>query len=181
MKVKILMCCLLAWALFACNKASDRVKIQGEFANLQQGEFFIYSSDGAIDGMDSLHIRDGKFLYELPLTQRTTLHILYPNFSQLTIFAQGGDELKIKGDARNLSEVTVEGSDDNELYTKFRQEVKGKKEKEVQEQARDLMLSHPHSMVSPHLFTQYFLLTKTATRKAVTEVFDSLMRANPED
>ena len=37
----------------ACTGNPDQVKITGDFANLEQAEFYIYSPSGAIDRLDT--------------------------------------------------------------------------------------------------------------------------------
>lgn len=164
-----------------CTGHADTVRLEGEFAHLDQGEFLLYSSDGVLEGVDSIHVRDGRFKMEVRLKEPGTLHILYPNFSQLTLFVQGGEDLRIKGDARMLSEVTVKGSDDNELYTAFRREILGKSDREVQALAHDYALAHPQTAMARHLLLTYFLQRDDAEPGQLRELYDSLLRANPDN
>lgn len=167
--------------LLSCSSHPGEVNIRGRFAHLEQGEFFIYSSDGGMDRMDTLRIRDGEFRYTLPLEGDATLHILYPNFSQLTIFAHGGDDIKVDGDAQNLSEVEVKGTKDNELYTEFRKEILQQSSKEARQTARQYALEHPTLALSRYLLREYFLLADSVSHAEVTEIYDSLCRACPDD
>ena len=50
-------------ALISCNPNPDSVRITGDFANLEQGEFYIYSPSGAIDRLDTIKIQEGEFEY----------------------------------------------------------------------------------------------------------------------
>lgn len=103
--------------LLSCSKHPGEVRIQGRFAHLEQGEFYIYSSDRELGRLDTVHIKDGEFAYTMPLQGSCILHLLYPNYSQLTFFAHDGDDLLIEGDARDLNNVEVSGSDDNKHPT----------------------------------------------------------------
>lgn len=172
---------LLLLFLVGCTSHPDTVRLEGEISHLDQGEFLLYSSDGVLEGVDSLHVRDGRFQTEVRIQAPGTLHILYPNFSQLTLFVQGGEDLRIKGDARKLSEVTVKGSDDNELYTDFRQEILGKSEREAQAIAYEHALAHPQTPVARYLLQTYFLQRDDAETAQVQELYDSLLRANPDN
>lgn len=171
--------CLVLWS--ACSSQGDRVSIEGDFDHLDQGSFLIYSSDGLLENLDSIHIRDGHFTYELPITEAGTLHLLYPNYSQLTLFARPGDELYVKGDARKLSEVSVKGSKDNEQYTAFRHAIIGMNEQEARQVAAANIEMYPTSAMARHLFLQYFLQKGTAERSITVALYDSLLRANPAD
>ena len=171
----------ISFALLCCTGHPKEARLKGEFANLEQGEFLIYSTDEALDRLDTLRIVDGIFSYTLPTVQPATLHILYPNQSELVVFASPGDEIAIKGDAQNLSEVEVSGSEDNELYTEFRQETNGKSAEETKSFAHNYILEYPTHAVSRYLFTTYYLCDEEASVKETTALYDSLCRACPDD
>lgn len=167
--------------LACCGGHPDEIRIEGEFAHLEQGEFLIYSSDEVLDRLDTLHIQGGTFSYRLPALQPATLHILYPNHSELVVFAAPGDDIRIKGDAQNLSEVEVSGSEDNEVYTQYRLDILRKSASETKAAARRRILEHPTLAVSRYLFTGQFLCDSASTATEVRELYDSLCRACPED
>lgn len=171
----------ISFALLCCTGHPKEARLKGEFANLEQGEFLIYSTDEALDRLDTLRIVDGIFSYTLPTVQPATLHILYPNQSELVVFAGPGDDIVIKGDAQNLSEVEVSGSEDNELYTEFRQETNGKSAEETKNIAHNYILEYPTHAVSRYLFTTYYLCDEEASVKETTALYDSLCRACPDD
>ena len=165
----------------SCTGHPNEVRLEGEFEHLEQGEFLIYSTDEELDRLDTLHIQDGCFSYTLPALQTATLHILYPNQSELVVFANPGADILVKGDAQNLSEVEVSGSEDNERYTEFRQETNGKSAKEAKGIARNYTLEHPTLAMSRYLFTTYFLCDTATTAPEATELYDSHCRACPDD
>ena len=157
------------------------MRLKGEFEHLEQGEFLIYSTDEELDRLDTLKLQDGVFSYTLPALQTATLHILYPNASELVVFANPGADILIKGDARNLSEVEVSGSEDNESYTEFRQEILGKPAAEQKAIAHDYILQYAKLEMSRYLFTTFFLCDSTTTVDEAVELYDSLSRARPDD
>jgi hypothetical protein len=165
----------------SCTGHPKEVRLEGEFEHMEQGEFLIYSSDEALDRVDTLKIQDGAFSYTLPTVQTATLHILYPNQSELVVFGNPGADIIIKGDARNLSEVEVTGSEDNECYTAFRMEANGKSSAEVRGIAREYILGHPTLAASHYLFTTYYLCDEQASAEEAAELYDSLCRACPDD
>ncbi len=160
----------------------NEVRLEGEFAHLEQGEFFIYSSDEGLERLDTLHIQDGEFSYRLPTLETATLHILYPNQSELVVFGSPGADITIEGDAQNLSEVEVSGDEDNEVYTEFRLGANGKSPEETRSIARDYILEYPTLAMSRYLFVTYFLSGgASVSRKEVTELYDSLSHACPDN
>lgn len=164
-----------------CTGHPGEVRIKGQFEHLEQGEFLIYSTDEELDRLDTLRIQDGAFSYRLPALQTATLHILYPNASELVVFANPGADILVKGDARNLNEVEVSGSEDNESYTKFRLSTLGKSASEQKAIARDFILEYASLDMSRYLFTSYFLCDSTTTPEQATELYDSLCHARPDD
>ena len=98
--------------------------------------------------MDTLRLREGKFDYTVPLQEKATYHILYPNFSELVIFGESGKVVKVKGDARSLNEVKVSGTDENETYTKYRRESQNLSGKKLDSLTRDYILQYPTMQMS---------------------------------
>lgn len=165
----------------SCTGHPKEAHLKGRFEHLEQGEFLIYSSDEALDRLDTLRLQDGRFSYTLPTIQPATLHILYPNQSELVVFANPGADIVIKGDAQNLSEVEVSGDEENEVYTEFRLETNGKSAEETRSIAHNYILRYPTLAMSRYLLTNYFLCAETAPVKETTELYDSLCRACPDD
>ena len=44
------------------------VRIRGSFENLRQTDLYIYSPDGGLDDVDTIHVVDGQFDWQVPLT-----------------------------------------------------------------------------------------------------------------
>ncbi len=177
----ILYSIVFALTLLGCGGSQGQFRLKGNFTHLEQGDFLIYSLDGGLNKVDSLHIRNGKFDYFTKLEGKATYCILYPNFSELVIFGHSGAVVKVKGDARNLNGVEVKGDKDNETYTQFRKEINEKSDKEVQEIARNYILENPTLYMSQYLLSRYFILSDQATQAETKEIYDSLMRALPDD
>jgi len=165
----------------ACTGNPDQVKITGDFTNLEQAEFYIYSPSGAIDRLDTLKIVGGEFEYTAKIDGEEIFRLMYPNFSELTIFAKPGDEIEIEGDARNLSAVDVDGSDDNEVYTEFREDITGLSSERILDVAHQYILKRPRLAVSRYLFQTYILQADSLEENIVKDIYDSLCRANPDD
>ena len=172
---------IAATLVTSCSRDKGTFTIKGKLSNLNQADFLIYSIDGAIQSIDTLHLKDGRFTYSAPLSEPATLQILYPNFSELTLFLQGGSNLYVRGNARNLNHVEVKGDENNELYTRFRSEADQKGREEVLQLARQYVLEHPETAVGRYLFRRYFLQDTLASREETHEVFDSILRILPND
>ncbi len=167
--------------LLGCGGTAGQFRLCGDFDHLEQGEFFIYSPDGGLNTLDTLRLRVGKFDYSVPLTGNATYYILYPNNSEQVVFGESGKVVKVKGDARSLNEVEVKGTEENEVYTKFRKESLGLSTEKLDTLARDYILRYPTMQMSKFLLNKYFVLPEKSNQQIMWEVYDSLCRANPSD
>ena len=112
--------------LVACGSRPNRVRIRGQFDNLPQADLILFSPDGGMMTIDTIHIQKGKFDYETQVEDMTAIYtytIVYPNFHTLFFQAHGGADVRIKGDALSLSKVSVEGVD-SVLPTEAQNELK---------------------------------------------------------
>lgn len=103
---------LTAFLLVACGPQKGRLRIRGQFENLPQADLLLYSPDGGLATIDTLHITKGRFDYQTRVDGGPyTYVVVYPNFSTLAFQAHSGSDIRIKGDALSLSQVRVEGAD----------------------------------------------------------------------
>ena len=109
--------------LVSCGTRSGYFKMEGRFLHMNQGELYVYSPDGGVDGLDTIKIEAGRFAYEKPCSKPSTLIVIFPNYSTQPIFAESGEAVEVKADASHLKEMEVEGTEENELMTKFRKQI----------------------------------------------------------
>ena len=141
----------------SCGVDSNHFKLSGRFLNMNQGEFYVYSPEGGIDGIDTIHVVGGRFTYERPCDHEMTLMLVFPNFSQQPIFAEPGKSVEVKSDASNMKEMEVSGTDANELMTKFRLQTAHIAPPDVTPKAVEFIESHLDSPVSLYLLRTYFI------------------------
>ena len=105
--------CFFLFLLVSCGPQRGKLRIKGQFENLPQADLLLYSPDGGIMSIDTLHILRGRFEYETRPEdgEQHTYVIVYPNFSTLSFIARSGSDIRIKGDALSLLQVKVEGAD----------------------------------------------------------------------
>ena len=68
--------------LVSCGEDSKHFKIEGRLLQMNQGEFYVYSNDQCVDGIDTIKVQGGRFSYEIPCSSPSTLTIVFPNFSE---------------------------------------------------------------------------------------------------
>lgn len=161
---------LAAMAFGGCRGRSGELRIRGEIDNLDQGEFLLYTTDGDLTGIDTLHIVGGQIDYTTPLSHDAEYYILYPNYSQQVIFASSGDVITLQGDAQSLSTISIQGGEDNEDFTLMRQQ--NTTADELRQAARQYISQHPDRRLSTYLFRQYFITDRA--------LYDTLCAAQPD-
>ncbi|MBP5339929.1 MAG: AhpC/TSA family protein [Prevotella sp.] len=171
--------CMFVLVLFlgACGVSSDRFRLEGKFKNLNQGEFYIYSLEQG--RKDTIAVRDGRFVYDVSLTDTVTFLLMFPNFSEMPIFARPGALVKIDGDVSHLKETKVTGTDENKEMTAFRIETSELMPPEVKERAKLFIGDHPQSVVSTFLLRRYFVQGQEPDYKEALDLCNSLLEAQP--
>lgn len=148
---------MLTLLLSSCGVDGSHFEIEGHLLNINQSDFYVYAENGSIDGLDTIHVEGGRFAYEVPCKHPTILYLVFPNYSVVPIFAQPGKSVSIKGDASHLKEIEIKGTDDNELYTKFREQVSKASPPEAKHVAEVFIGDHPESVVGLWLIKKYFI------------------------
>ncbi len=164
---------------FSCGKPTDRFKLDAQFKNLNQGEFYIY--DCNTGEKDTVAVNDGRFTYERQLTDTLTLSILFPNYSEMPVFATPGGEVTMKGDASHLRDTEIKGTPDNELMTAFRLKTNEMTPPEVEKEAENYINLHAESPVSLYLLHKYFLQSLTPDYAKAFTLCEKLHQKQPQN
>lgn len=172
---------LLTLALVSCGARNGYFKIEGRFLNLNQGEFYIYSTDGLVNGLDTIRINGGRFTYERPCKYEGTLMLVFPNFSEQPIFAVPGKSVSVKADASHLKEMTVKGTEANEEMTAFRQTIANASPPEIIKHAEDFIKVHPLSPVSVFLLKKYFVSDRNTDFRKAEKLAELLSKKQPKN
>ena len=167
--------------LTSCNGRKGQFKIEGKFLNLNQGEFYVYSPDGIIEGIDTIKVEAGRFAYEIPCERQGTLMLVFPNFSQQPIFAESGKSVDINGNASHLKEMEVKGTDDNELMSNFRKQIANASPVDAQKQAEAFIKEHPESYVCTFLLRNYFIDTDRPDCKKASLLAKTIEKQQPKN
>lgn len=180
-KNKNLLVILWAVMLFmtACGPSGNRFRLEGEFRNINQAEFYLYNASNG--KKDSIHVQRGRFIYETELTDTATLMLVFPNFSQIPVFATPGITVKMKGDASQLRETKLKGSKENEEMTAFRLKANQLTPPEMIEIAANYIKEDPNSPVSFYLLQQYFVKTYEPDYQRALQLCNIILQANPQN
>jgi len=181
MKIQKAMAFLLAVMLVSCGTESGKFRLEGRLRNMNMAQFLVYSPDGAISGIDTIMVREGRFSYELDLQSEATLILIFPNFSEQPVFAQPGEKVTIKGDATHMKEMIIEGTDANEEMTTLRLKLNDVMPPDVPKTAMAFISDHPKSPASIYLLQRYFLFDKEANYRRAKQLVDHMLKENPDN
>lgn len=165
----------------SCGTDSRHFRIDGRLLHLNQGEFYVYSPDGTINGLDTIKVQAGRFSYEVACDRPMTLMIVFPNFTEQPVFAQPGKSVDLKGDASHLKEMTVKGTKDNELMNKFREMIHNAAPPEMKKCAQLFVQDHPESRVGAYLVDRYFIHDANPDTKTAVRLVDLMIEKQPEN
>ncbi len=167
--------------LSACGTPADRVRLKGHIKGVKQAECYVYAEGEPLSGFDTLKIDDGKFDTSLPATQTRLLHILFPNFSEISVVAEPGKTVEVEGDADHLRSCYAGGSEENELLSNFRREVADKSERETCLAAEKFIRDHIGTMAAVAVFHTYFARNEKPDLRTTQALMDELGKAQPQN
>lgn len=172
---------LLTLVLAACGADGKHFKLEGRFLHLNQGEFYVYSTDGILVGIDTIKIQGGRFAYEIPCEKEGTIVMVFPNFSEQPVFAAPGKSVEINADASHLKELEATGTKDNELMTAFRRKVADMSPDETAAVASEFITDNPQSPIALWLVRKYFLATATPDCRKALSLLTAIQKEQPEN
>ena len=167
--------------LSSCGTDSHHFEIEGHFLKMNQGEFYVYSPDNAIHGVDTIRVQGGRFTYEIPCEGEGTLVIVLPNFSELPVFVEPGSSVTMDADASHIKDIKIEGTDANDAMTKWRESIDNMSPPEQCKQAERFITDNPTSIVSRWLLRKYFVLSATPDLVKARKLLGIMMKADEKN
>ena len=167
--------------LTACGVDGNHFKLSGRFLNMNQGEFYVYSPEGGVDGIDTIRVMGGRFTYERPCEREAMLLMVFPNFSEQPIFAEPGEKVSVKGDVSHLRDIEIEGTKANNLMTKFRKQTLSSLPQQAREAAARTIADHPESPIGVYLVRRYFLRPPAVDYGQAASLIDLMMDKQPRN
>ena len=182
MKLKeVLLFLLLAVLLLSCGTERGRFRLEGRLRNMNQAEFWVCSPDGLINGIDTIRVRNGRFSYELDVSDQATLVVIFPNYSEQPVFAESGSLVTIKGDATNLKEMVIEGTTVNEDMTTLRMKLNDLTPPDIPKAVEEYVRQNLQSPASVYLVKRYFLQTVEPDLRKAKQLTDLMIKEQPDN
>lgn len=165
----------------SCGVDGDRFRIEGRLRNIHMGEFWLYSIDGGILGIDTIPVREGRFSYETELRTPSIFVIVFPNYSEQPIFAEPGEKVTIKGDATRLREVLIEGTKTNKMMTQLRMDLTRLMPPDIPPAVEAFIKDHPESPISVYLLQRYYMKNGDADYQKGFELASLMLKEQPDN
>ena len=170
---------LFIFLLLSCGPDRGTFRMEGEFKGFNQGEFYVYSTDGGLRKLDTIGVKGGRFSYQIPLDSAATFVLVFPNYSEIPVLGASGAKVDIKGDASHLKEIEVRGTKENELMTGFRMKVSEMTPPETVKEAADFIMKHPSSLASIFLLNKYFIQSPAPDYKQALSLAQAISETRP--
>lgn len=172
---------LLLFLLASCGPDKHHGRVKGTLAGIDQAVVLAYVDGTEAGGsVDSVDVRRGSFSYDREITEPTVLTLLYPNFSSTNLVIEPGKTVKLKGDANRLSEIEVDGNEDNLLLTEFRKHTLGKRDAEVKREAATFIRSHAATLAAVTLFREHFASVEVIEQNPTESLLADLQKVQPD-
>ena len=180
MKRTGILACLVSLLLLSCGDGENNFKMEGSFKGFNQGELYVYGLNGT-HKLDTIGVSRGEFTYKVAITEPTTFVVVFPNYSEIPVFAEPGITIKINGDASHLKETEVKGSDTNKEMTDFRLRTNSMTPPQVLSEAEKFIKDKPASPVSTFLLNKYFIQTSDPDFAKVQKLAKTIQEASPDN
>jgi len=172
---------IAALLLMGCSDGGNEFTIEGEFDGMKTGELFIYSPTNPNASVDTLRIADSRFEYRQEIYDTIPYIILFPNAVEQVVFVGPGQTIEYSAATNDLKNYKVEGSEENELMTRFRKDVADVKESDVPNVAKQYIRDNPQSAVALYLFDRYFMQNSNPVFADVKQLVSVLRPHHPNN
>lgn len=132
------------WLLTGCGEKRQTFLLEGTFKGFNQGELYICDINGNFP-LDTVAVVKSKFHYEVALEEPTAFIVIFPNFSEVPVYGEKGAEVTIEGDVSHLREIDVDGTEENEVLTKYRKKTSQQTPPEVALSTEQFIKENPTS------------------------------------
>lgn len=165
--------------LTGCGEKRQTFRLEGTFKGFNQGELYICDINGNFP-LDTVAVVKSQFHYEVAFEEPTAFIIIFPNFSEVPVYGEKGVEVTIEGDVSHLREIDVEGTEENEVLTKYRKKTSQQTPPEVALSTEQFIKDNPTSPFALYLIRKVFIQSSQPDYKRAAELMAIAMQANPK-
>ena len=171
----------MALLLVSCGPSGSSFRIRGSFRDMQAGELYIYNLSSDNVRIDTMTVQGGKFQYKGQAEEVTPYILVFPNGMEQVIFVGPSEDLEYEATANDLKNYVVNGSAENKLMNRFRQETYPLDQSMVQDVAKNYIKEHAASPVAIYLFDKYLCQENQTDYKELQALLKILKEQHPHD
>ena len=164
--------------LSGCGEERQTFCLEGTFKGFSQGELYICGIDGKFP-IDTVAVVKSQFHYEVALQEPTAFIVVFPNFSEVPVYGEKGAKVTIEGEVSHLREIDVDGTDENEVMTKYRKKTSHQTPPEVALSTEQFIKENPTSPFATYLIRKVFIQSPQPDYKRATDLMELVIQANP--
>lgn len=172
---------VLLLSLSACGGGDSSFRVVGRFRDMQQGELYVYNLSSKHARLDTVSVKEGRFVYAGQAEQCTPYILVFPNAVEQVLFAQNGQDLRYEATANDLRNYVVNGSKENKLMNRFREETYRQGAQQIVATARRYIEQHTPSPVAVYLFDRYFVQNEATDGAELKPLLARLLKAHPDN
>lgn len=167
--------------LEGCGRGGDSFMIKGKFDGMNAGELYLYNPFAPDGKVDTLNIVDGEFRYESSTDAPMAFILMFPNAMEQVIFAAPDKTIKYHAAANDLKNYTVEGSEENTLMARFREEIGTADISNQKSIAARYIEENASSIVALYILDRYFIQSAVPNIKETKRLVKILSEAQPNN
>jgi hypothetical protein len=165
--------------LTGCGEKRQTFLLEGTFKGFNQGELYICDINGNFP-LDTVAVVKSQFHYEVALEEPTAFIVIFPNFSEVPVYGEKGAKVTIEGEVSHLREIDVDGTEENEVLTKYRKKTSHQTPPEVALSTEQFIKENPTSPFAFYLIRKVFIQSPQPDYKRAATLAELVMKTNPE-
>lgn len=168
--------------LSSCGPDSKHIRLKGHLLNFNQGEFLVYSPDGAIAAVDTILVEGGRFTFEPVCEREGTIMIVMSDKQEIPVFVKPGASYSLDGDSHSMKELKIDGGKENKLMNEFRKMTADISDKNIPErEIKDFINNNAASPVCIYLIRHYYLNGRHPDYSKAYDLISTIQKAQPEN
>jgi peroxiredoxin len=118
MRKIFVLCTISALAFFASCKNNGKTSIRGKIANAKDGKLIVIKDD-AMTQTDTIDIKDGKFDYEVQLTEPTPLYLLLQETGENVLLFADNSSMELNGAINDFKNSKISGGKTHKIFQSY--------------------------------------------------------------
>lgn len=170
--------CLAAALIAACGSPEKKaVSISGTIQGLGNDTLYLYGTDRLYNRLDTLYVKEDKLSGEIQIDTLTTAWLQFRNGTELPVYMDKANEIKINGTADRLEALDIRGNAANETLTRFRlslDKAAPLSDKALEDSATAFIRNNLTSPACLYVLDKYFVRRPSPDLQAIKDLIEGM-------